>query len=176
MSRKLSRTILVVAGLLVTTAAMRSSTGQKSDGSSNLQPLAFLAGSCWKGTFVGRAVTDEHCFTWMYGGRFLRDRHVVRGDSVPYEGETTYAWDAERKQIVYWYVALPGFYSEGTVDTVDGALSFRDKVITSTPRQLRTLWRRSGGDAYTVRVEEVNAGSTKMLWSMVLQRSRPAPQ
>src|SRR2546423_4817205 len=59
-----------------------------------LHPLAFLAGSCWKGTFTGRSATDEHCFTWIYNGRFLRDHHIVVGDSVPYEGESTYAWDA----------------------------------------------------------------------------------
>jgi hypothetical protein len=79
-----------------------------------LQPLAFLAGSCWKGTFTGRTVTDEHCFKWIYNGRFLRDHHIVVGDSVPYEGESTYAWDAPSKQIVFWYIALPGFYSHGT--------------------------------------------------------------
>ena len=43
-----------------------------------LQPLAFLAGHCWIGTIPGTADTDEHCFAWVYDGRCLRDRHVVR--------------------------------------------------------------------------------------------------
>src|SRR3954468_13578670 len=102
-------------------AAPVTSIAQGSMSTGNLDPLAFLAGSCWKGTFAGRNVSDEHCFTWMYNQRFLRDRHVVAGDSVPYQGETTYAWDAGQKQIVYWYIALPGFYSHGNVEPTDGA-------------------------------------------------------
>src|SRR3954464_7350234 len=107
--------IMVVALLIFATIPPHSLPAQATGGSDKLQPLAFLAGSCWKGTFAGRAVTDEHCFTWLYGGRFLRDQHVVSGDSVPYRGETTYAWDGGQKRIVYWYIALPGFYSSGSV-------------------------------------------------------------
>lgn len=167
--------MLVVATIL-TVAVGRSSAAQTPAAMNKLEPLAFLAGSCWKGTFAGRAVTDEHCFAWVYGGRFLRDHHVVRGDSVPYEGETTYAWDARQKSIVYWYIALPGFYSHGNVDSTDGALLFRDNLVTSTPRQLRTTWRRSTPEAYTVLVEEITSGKSKELWSMVMRRSRPAPE
>ena len=47
------------------------------------QPLEFLAGHCWKGAFPGGKQTDEHCFTWVYGGKFLRDRHTVRADGKP---------------------------------------------------------------------------------------------
>ena len=37
-------------------------------------PMSFLAGSCWKGAFKDRpSVTDEHCFEWVYGGKFLQD-------------------------------------------------------------------------------------------------------
>ena len=139
---------------------------------SPLSPLSFLAGSCWKGTFAGRNVSDEHCFKWIYNGRFLRDHHIVVGDSVPYEGETTYAWDAAQKQIVYWYIALPGFYSQGSVAPSDGALVFQDNLQTSQARKLRTTWRRTDADAYTVQVEDVTSGPPKELWSMVMRRSR----
>jgi hypothetical protein len=166
---------LVVVATILTMGGARPSTAQTSAAFDKLQPLAFLAGSCWKGTFAGRPVTDEHCFAWVYGGRFLRDHHVVRGDSLPYEGETTYAWDASQKSIVYWYIALPGFYSHGNVAPTDGALLFHDNLVTSTPRQLRTTWRRSSAEAYTVLVEEVTAGKSHELWSMVMRRSKPAP-
>ena len=36
------------------------------------QPLAFLVGHCWRGTFPDGRATDEHCFSWIYGGRFVR--------------------------------------------------------------------------------------------------------
>lgn len=175
MNRIFSQRAALIAVILLSSAIARTSAAQTPQAFDKLQPLAFLAGSCWKGTFAGRAVTDEHCFTWMYGGRFLRDQHVVSGDSVPYRGETTYAWDGAQNRIVYWYIALPGFYSSGSVAPDNDTLLFRDNLVTSTPRQLRTTWHRTGADAYTVRVEEVTNGAARELWSMVLRRSRPAP-
>ena len=47
------------------------------------QPLAFLAGHCWKGSFPGGKLTDEHCFSWIYDGKFLRDVHTLRGAGRP---------------------------------------------------------------------------------------------
>ena len=172
-SRRTRRVIIAVIAI-ASIGGTASASAQIAAPSANLQPLAFLAGSCWKGTFAGRTVTDEHCFSWIYNGRFLRDHHVVRGDSVPYEGETTYAWDAPAKRITYWYIALPGFYSQGNVEPSDGALVFHDNLVTSSSRKQLVTWRRSGPDAYTVRVEEVSDGTSKELWSMVMQRSRAA--
>lgn len=60
-----------------------------------LAPLAFLAGHCWVGTMPGTADTDEHCFAWLYDGRYLRDRHVVRrtdGYEVLREYDTAKGW------------------------------------------------------------------------------------
>lgn len=173
MKRSLFRNIAL--GGIVTIAAMHKSTAQTATPSANLEPLAFLAGSCWKGTFAGRNVTDEHCFKWIYNGRFLRDHHMVVGDSVPYEGETTYAWDAAQKKIVYWYIALPGFYSHGTVARVDSVLLFDDSLRTTQARQLRIEWHRSGADSYTIRVEDVTDATPRELWSMEMKRSRSAP-
>ena len=98
---------------------------------------------------------------------------VVRGDSVPYEGETTYAWDATQKRITYWYIALPGYYSHGTVEAVDHALVFHDNLVMATEEQQIATWRGSGPDAYTVRVEQISNGKSKELWSMVMRRSSP---
>ncbi len=47
------------------------------------QPLAFLVGHCWKGTFPEGKATDEHCFSWIYGGKFVRDEHVVHRGGRP---------------------------------------------------------------------------------------------
>ncbi len=152
------------------------SSAQTSPAFDKLQPMAFLAGSCWKGTFTGRAVTDEHCFRWIMNGRFLRDHHVVRGDSVPYEGESTYAWDTDQKRIVYWYLALPGFYSHGNVEPAENGLVFHDDLVTPAPRKLHITWTRSGPDAYTVRVDDVTDSTPRQLWSMVMKRSRAAPE
>ncbi len=166
-------TITVASGGTPRTSTTQTSTSP-SPAVSPLAPLAYLAGSCWKGTFAGRNVTDEHCFEWIYNGRFLRDHHIVVGDSVPYEGETTYTWDPGQKQIVYWYIALPGFYSHGSVESNGDALLFHDNLRIEDARELRTTWRRSGADTYTVYVEDVTGGKARQLWSMVMRRSRPA--
>ena len=145
---------------------------------SKFASMAFLAGSCWKGTFPGKTVTDEHCFDWEYGGNFLRDRHVVRGDSVPYEGQTTYAWNPQQKRIVYWYIALPGFYSTGYVQALDSTtLMFVDDLQEAAgKRNLRTIWKRTGPNSYSNRTEDVTGPTPKEMWSMEMRRSRPAPK
>ena len=167
----LMRSAIVFVAAYVNIAVAGSSAAQAPATFDKLQPLSSLAGSCWKGTFAGRAVTDEHCFELIMGGRFLRDHHIVRGDSLPYEGETTYAWDAAQKRITYWYIALPGFYSHGNVEAADHAVVFHDNLVTSTQRQLLTTWSGLGPDAYTVRVDEISNGKSKELWSMVMHRS-----
>ncbi len=43
-----------------------------------LKPMEFLAGHCWKGSFSDGQQTDDHCFTWLYDGKALRDTHTVR--------------------------------------------------------------------------------------------------
>jgi hypothetical protein len=165
------RSAIVVLAAYLNIGLAGSSAAQTPATFDKLQPLSFLAGSCWKGTFADRPATDEHCFEWIMGGRFLRDHHVVRGDSVPYEGETTYAWDAAEKRITYWYIALPGYYSHGNVEAADHALVFHDTLVLSTPQQLLATWRASGPDAYTVRVEEISNVKSKELWTMVMHRS-----
>jgi hypothetical protein len=32
----------------------------------------------WRGAFPDGKATDERCFSWIYGGKFVRDEHVVR--------------------------------------------------------------------------------------------------
>ena len=73
-----------------------------------LEPQAFLAGNCWKGTFPDGKRTDEHCFEWIYGGQYLRDRHVVAGGPAPYGGETIYFFDAASKTVQYLYINTLG--------------------------------------------------------------------
>jgi hypothetical protein len=67
------------------------------------EPLAYLVGHCWRGSFPGSTVSDEHCFSWVYGGKFVRDQHVVHhGDGKPDElGESIYVWDAATRRLEY---------------------------------------------------------------------------
>jgi hypothetical protein len=156
------RATLLLTAVTITTAWIPTTPPAPADGAQDagpLAPLAFLAGSCWKGTFPGGTVTDEHCFQWKYGTHFLEDHHVVRGEAEPYEGETTYAWDAQQKRIVFWYVALPGFYTQGSVTPSGQTLSFTETIVAAGDApELKTTWTRNGPDAFTVRTVAVTAG------------------
>lgn len=118
-----------------------------------LAPLAFLAGHCWVGTMPGTADTDEHCFAWLYDGRYLRDRHVVRrGDKTLYEGETTYYWNSVAKQVEYFYVTAAGGHATGKMTVAGEALEFPAAVMVSGGKSLgfRGRWTRAGEDGYEV--------------------------
>ena len=167
----------VIAGFAVAVAfgvvASRSSGAAEKQGARDtFATMEFLAGHCWKGAFKDRpSVTDEHCFEWVYGRNFLRDRHVVRGDSIPYEGQTTFAWNPQEKRIVYWYIALPGFYSTGKVDANNERIMFIDDLHEASGRRdLRSVWVRTGPETFQVRTEDHSGGSVKELWSMEMRR------
>ena len=104
------------------------------------QPLAFLADHCWKGAFPGGR-TDEHCFTWIYGGKFLRDRHTVRAEGKPDAlGESIYFWDSAAKRLEYLYIESDGGFSRGPVSIENEALVFPD---TSFVEKGKTMVYRS---------------------------------
>lgn len=118
-----------------------------------LQPLAFLAGHCWIGTMPGTADTDEHCFSWAYEGRYLRDRHVVRrGEKAVYEGESIYYWNSAAKQVGYFYITAAGGHAQGTMVADGDSLDFPAAVLISGGKSFgfRSRWKRVGDDAYEV--------------------------
>src|SRR5947209_20626453 len=99
--------------LLALAAALPAAPASAADGlAAELQPFAFLAGSCWRATLPGGQMTDTHCFTSMLGGRFLRDRHRING--AAYAGETIYRWDAAAGRIRWDYYASDGMLMSGT--------------------------------------------------------------
>ena len=120
------------------------------------QPLAFLVGHCWKGTFPDGKATDEHCFSWIYGGKFVRDEHVVHGEGHPDGfGESIYVWDAASRQLQYLYIESAGGFSRGTVSGEGDALvfppsSYLEKGQTQT---YRSRWQPAGQEAYDVVTE-----------------------
>jgi hypothetical protein len=127
------------------------------------QPMAFLAGHCWKGSFPNKPMTDEHCFEWVYDGRFLRDRHTVHAEGKPdYLGETMYYWDPVSRQIQFIYFESQGGVSKGSVQGASDGLLFppASYVDADGEQTYRSHWQRSGGDAY----EAVNEFKTKDGW------------
>jgi len=124
------------------------------------QPLAFLAEHCWKGTFPDGKQTDEHCFSWIYGGRFLRDVHTVHGPSHPdFHGESIYFWNSGTGELEYLYIEDQGGVSRGIVGTAPDALVFppTSYVEAGKTQTYRSRWQRAGDGAYDV-VTEFKSG------------------
>lgn len=137
-----------------------------------LAPLAFLAGACWQGTFPDGKATDEHCFEWVYGGAFLRDRHVVRPGT--YQGETLYAVDKKSGEIRFTYWNSQGDVMTGTVLPQGDAIRFPQRADgPDGPVDIVSTWTRPSADSYHVEVTQTQAGTTKTLWTMTLRRRMP---
>lgn len=143
---------------------------------SPLAPMAFLAGSCWVAAFPDGEATDEHCFEWVYGGKFLRDRHVVRGRRDPYQGETWYGWDAEQQSIAYWYFNSLGGVSTGTGSSTAEGLVFPERHASdSGVREFRNVWRQTGHDSYCAVLTEKRGPAWVEVWTMEFTRTSHNP-
>ncbi len=149
----------LVLSIAAPAPAADSSVGEATAGP--FVPLAFLEGKCWSGKFPDGVKSDEHCFEWIYGGKFLRDRHVVRGGGPDYLGETIYAWDPEKKAVVYWYFNSDGGFSMGSLRVDGDALVFPNErfVNEGVETFYRSVWRRTGDDRYLA-VTEMQKGDT----------------
>lgn len=125
--------------------------------SAQLEPLAFFVGSCWRATVQEGRATDTHCFTPVFGGRFVRDRHALA--PLSYSGETLYRWDATARQIRFDYYSSEGLLISGTAAAVENRLRFELGYVSreGTPIAMRAAWTRDGPDAYVV-VTEVREG------------------
>jgi hypothetical protein len=138
-----------------------------------LQPMAFLAGHCWKGTFPGSDKTDEHCFSWLVGGHALRDVHTLRTPgAADYVGETTYYWDSAAKRVEFLYVENQGGISRGTMEPAADALVFPSAqyVEGGSAMTYRVRWTRVGEDAYEAWSEMQAASTWKTMFRMTLKR------
>lgn len=161
------RSLLMLALLLPIPAA-------RAEPPAHFAPQAFLAGHCWKGAFPDGKRTDEHCYEWVYGGKFLRDRHTVTGSGAPYAGETIYYWDAPTRQVSYIYFNNEGGHSNGTVSVRDGALFFPEEKYSDgkVEQTYRSQWRRDGDDAYIAVSEIKVADGWKEAWRVRMQRQK----
>ena len=142
------------------------------------EPLGFLIGHCWKGTFPGSSQTDEHCFSRIYGGKFVRDEHVVHRDGrLDDFGESIYVWDSAAGQLEYLYIESAGGFIRGTVTVEDGALVFPAAgfVEKGGSMNVRSRWTRVGDDAYDVLTEFQQKDGWVRGFSLRMQRVRNGP-
>ena len=139
-----------------------------------LKPMAFLAGHCWKGTFPDGKQTDEHCFTWLYEGKALRDVHTVRAPGRPdYVGETLYYWDSNAKRVEFLYVENLGGISRGTMQPAEAALTFPPTQFVADGEVMtyRARWTLLSDHAYEAWSEAQGKDGWTTLFKVVLQRT-----
>jgi len=139
------------------------------DSPSPYAPLAFLAGHCWQGELPGgKKDIDTHCFSWIYGDRFLRDVHVVHGDGhKDYLGESIYYWDSATKKLRYLYIENAGGSSAGDVETDKTTLVFppTDYQEGGKTQTYRSRWSRVGDNAYDVVTEFRKGDAWTTAWT-----------
>jgi hypothetical protein len=120
-----------------------------------LAPFAKLVDGAWTAAFNAE-IYDEQSFSWVFGGRFLRNRHQVRttkDGQVVYEGETIYAIDPTTSQIVWWYWNATGGHIVGTARWEDGVCIFEGEnhgAPGQTQRVRSTV--EIGDDGWTARI------------------------
>jgi hypothetical protein len=162
------------AASLVAALALPALAGEPSP----YQPLAFLIGHCWKGTFPDSHTTDEHCFSWVYGGKFVRDEHVVHrgGARADDHGESIYLWDETARRLEYLYIESGGGYSRGTVSAEGEALVFPSTDYTEggTRQTYRSRWHIAAADAYDVLTEFQVNGQWVPGFTLHMQRQSDA--
>lgn len=143
-----------------------------------LEAMAFLAGSCWRGAFPDGRKTDTHCFSPIYEGNCLQDHHVVEGAPTPYSGYSLYHYDVMGRSITYQYRASDGSVSGGVARPTRDGLSFpaeTHRAADGRQTTIRSAWTRDGADAYLVRAEARDGAGWRELWRMRMVRTGPTP-
>ncbi len=131
--------------VLAALAVMLAAPLQSAELDPRLAPLAPLVGKTWRGEMsppgAEKPVVDVSRFEVALNGRAIRSLHSIN-DGV-YGGETLFAWDDEKKAIVYTYFTTGGFYTVGTVTPAEGELRFHEMVRGSTtgPREVKASSR-----------------------------------
>ena len=140
-----------------------------------MQPFEFVAGSCWRGTFPNGRQTDTHCFSPIYAGSYMQDRHVVEGAATPYSGDTLFRRDAMSRQVRFTYHASDGSVTQGQANPIDGGISFPEehRAADGTVTPIRTIWVRDGEDAYVVTSEAQRDGAWRTMFRIRMERVRP---
>lgn len=169
--------ILLVCSVLLTAWLQAASAAVPPTASDPYRPLAFLIGHCWQGTFAGASgKSDTHCFSRIYGGRFVRDEHVVHpGDGTPDQfGESIYLWDSAAGQLQYVYIESGGGILRGTVTAEGDALIFPAAAYIENGKSMnvRARWQPAGDDAYDVTTEFEVQGRWVQGFALHMQRVR----
>jgi len=104
--------------------------GEKPSLNHHLEPLRFLLGRTWKGTFKSsspeKPVVDVSRWERALNGQAVRMLHSVNHGL--YGGESLFTWDEEKQAVVYHYFTTAGFSTTGTLTVKDRKLVTDERV------------------------------------------------
>ena len=138
-----------------------SSADEAAELRDELEPLHFLAGSCWAGTFPDGKRVDTHCYSPMLGGMHLRGRNTVTGGPSPYAGETIYSWNADAGEIRYVYLNSLGGVSTGAAHAESGRMVFPDEIYDGPDGEkisVSSFWENITAEGYDAVITESRPG------------------
>lgn len=137
---------------------------------SRFAPLEYLGGHCWKASFEN-GQTDEQCYDWLYGGKFLRSKHVVNSDP-PYEGTTIFSWDSKESRIRFHYFTSTGAVSEGYLEPDGEGIRIPETHVGEDGKttEMETSYQQYGEVEYRVVSREKTAEGWKEMWALSYRR------
>lgn len=163
--------------LFCTMIAMPQETAEAGKEASNpFQSMLPLVGHSYLGTFPNGKMTDEQHFQWVYDGKFVRNVHYVRNQKgeVVYEGETIFAYDREKKRLVYWYWNITGGYLTGWAESENGRQVWYGKNhadAAQTKESKSAVWDVSP-ESYKATQYFRKDGEWQEQWSMTYLRKK----
>ena len=173
----------LIAGTVVQRVAAEPSGGEggappvpaTAAADSPLSAIAWLADSCWTGTFADGETKDFVCYDWRLGKKFLRSRHRVIGGAGPYSGETIFALNPTTKKFEFAYYNSPGGIIRGEFEPTAAGIDYPiEKVeMGDTSFDLRSVWRREGNDRYVAITEKREGDGWLQFMRIEFVRSGP---
>jgi len=96
----------------------------------HLEPLRPFLGKTWRGEFKDskpdKPTIDVARWERALNGKAVRVTHSVNDGA--YGGESIIHWDAEKKEVRYYYFTTAGFHTTGVMTFADGKLTAVEKV------------------------------------------------
>jgi hypothetical protein len=87
----------------------------------------------WRGEFKNstpeKPVIDIARWERALNGKAIRVLHSINDGT--YGGESILRWDAEKKELIYFYFTTAGFYTTGAMTIHDGKITSTEKVTGS---------------------------------------------
>ncbi len=108
---------LALSAICLTQILVLSARAQENSLTPELAGLQPLIGKSFRGEFSKstpeKPVVDVSSWERALNGKAVRMLHSINNGE--YGGETVFMWDAQQKQVAYWYFTTAGFTTKGTV-------------------------------------------------------------